>query len=219
MINRLLGNWFEQPLVVIDVETTGFSPEYDRVVEVAAVRVERGRVLDGWSTLIDPCRLIPRSAQKAHGISDHDVYMKPRFLHVASKLISLTRGAFPVAYSSEFDRRMLAGEMDRAGLGHVRGYTHLTFDPQWPWIDPLIWVRDFDGQPADRQRNTLTAACTRRGIELKNAHRALDDAEATAILTLELSRRIGHMTVTQLLLLQRDGARRWADQKKKASGS
>lgn len=214
MIDLLLGNWIEQPLVVLDVETTGFSAEYDRVVEVAAVRVERGRIIDSWSTLMDPGRPIPRGAQKAHGITDLDVYMKPKFVHVVSKLIEITRGALPVAYSAEFDKRMLGAEMDRCGLA-LTAPSHPTFDPRWPWIDPLIWVRDLDGGPVNRSNNTLADACSRRGITIANAHRALDDAEATAQLILMMARQIGPMTATQLLYLQKDRALRWAAAKRK----
>jgi DNA polymerase III epsilon subunit family exonuclease len=215
MIDLLLGNWMEQPLVVLDVETTGFSSDYDRVVEVAAVRVERGRIIDSWSALVDPGRPIPRNAQKAHGITDLDVYMKPKFLHVVSKLVSFTRNALPVAYSAEFDKRMLGAEMDRCSIA-LTASTHPMFDPRWPWIDPLIWVRDMDGGAVNRSGNKLADACARRGITITNAHRALDDAEATAQLILMMARQIGPMTATQLLYLQNDRAQRWAAAKKKA---
>ena len=200
------GHWVDQPLAIVDLETTGFSPEFDRIVEIGIVRVENRRVVESWATLVDPGRRIPYGAQKAHGIGEIDVCGKDKLLVHLPTILRLTRGALPVAYSAEFDRRMLRAEMLRMELEMPIGLPHhAAFDERWPWIDPLVWIRTLDNV---QNSNTLAEACGRFGIPTGISHRARDDAEATAMLLLALAPRIGKMTATQLIAQQRETAAR-----------
>lgn len=88
---------------VIDVETTGFSPINDRVVEMACVLIQDGALAGTWSTLVDPQRPIPAYATRVHGITDDDVAGAPSFELAQRQLHRLCRGATVVAHNAAFD--------------------------------------------------------------------------------------------------------------------
>lgn len=150
--------WMELPLAVIDFETTGFSFDRDRVVEVG-IAMSTG---ERFATLVNPGRSIPEGLP--HGICNGDVPDAPKFN--APKLLELLKGKVLVAYNATFDRNMLAAECRRAGLQL----------PEGDWIDPLIWARHFH---AGYRSRSLGEVCVRLGIALHEKHRALQDAEAT----------------------------------------
>jgi len=161
-------------LVAIDTETTGRDPEVDRAVEVACVFYRAGAVLERRSWLINPGRPIPKEASDVHGINDEAVKDAPGFAAVAAELIQLLTGAVPVAYNAEYDRKVLAAELSRAGLAPEVLPPALRRNVEW--IDPLIWAREL--HRAEKSR-ALSEVAQRLGIPLENAHRATDDAEAT----------------------------------------
>lgn len=109
--------------VVLDVETTGFSPTNDRVVSVAMIRSRFGVLIDGYNDpecdciyeLIDPERSIPTHATRVHGIVSRDVRGKPTFFEMASELREFI-GSLPIiAHNASFDMSFLRAEFFRAG--------------------------------------------------------------------------------------------------------
>lgn len=92
---------------VIDVETTGFSPTSDRVVEAACVIVEHRTIVRTWSSLVNPGRPIPDYATRVHGITDADVAAAPPFQRVQRELFRLSEGATIVAHNASFDLSFL----------------------------------------------------------------------------------------------------------------
>jgi DNA polymerase III subunit epsilon len=88
---------------IIDLETTGFSPISDRVVEAACVLVQDGAIVRTWSSLVNPERPIPDYASRVHGITDADVAGAPPFERVQRVLYSLCEGATVVAHNASFD--------------------------------------------------------------------------------------------------------------------
>jgi DNA polymerase III epsilon subunit family exonuclease len=88
---------------IIDVETTGFSPISDRVVEAACVLVQDGAIVRTWSSLVNPERPIPDYASRVHGITDADVANAPPFERVQRELYALCEGATVVAHNASFD--------------------------------------------------------------------------------------------------------------------
>lgn len=168
--------WRDHELVVIDVETTGLDPYFDRVVEVAALVVgPDGRKLRAFSSLVNPCRHIPEEATAAHGLRDEDVASAPTFAEVAVELAVVADGAIPVAYNAPFDKPFLAAEYLRIG-------DRL---PDWlkrevEWIDPLTWARAAEPYVKGKGRFKLGVVASRLGIAAGTAHRALGDCETTA---------------------------------------
>jgi DNA polymerase III subunit epsilon len=162
----------ELPIVAIDTETTGRDPSTDRVVEVACVRWERGEVVLRKSWLVNPGRPIPKEAFDVHGISDEAVKDAPAFDAIVPELIEALRGAIPLAYNAEFDRKQLMSEIGRVGTPSA---PPPALQKNVEWLDPLVWAREL--QKLEKSR-ALAEVAARLGIELNQAHRATDDAEA-----------------------------------------
>lgn len=160
------------PLVAIDTETTGRDPSTDRVVEVACVRYEGGKITLRKSWLVNPGRPIPQEAFEVHGISDDDVKDAPGFEAILPELLEALAGAIPLAYNAEFDRKQLLAELGRVGAPAA---PPPAFQKNTEWIDPLVWAREL--QKLEKSR-ALGDVAARLGIELSQAHRATDDAEA-----------------------------------------
>ncbi|MBR8741148.1 PolC-type DNA polymerase III [Nocardiopsis sp. MG754419] len=101
---------------VVDVETTGLDPrEGARLVEIAVVRVHGdGRVLDEFSTLVDP--RAPIGGQEFHGIGEGDVIGAPRAEEIVPRIAELLSGAVVVGHNLDFEERFLAAELVPAGL-------------------------------------------------------------------------------------------------------
>jgi len=187
--------WYDIPITVIDFETTGVNKKACGVVQVAAVRFEKGRVTDSHKTLVDPGIPIPFHATKVHGIRDADVRGAPSAEDaLASKdMYRVCAGAVFCAYNEEFDR----GIAERFALDLVPDYG--------PWIDPLVMVRYF-AKKQGVKGNKLGEACARWGVELTDAHDALADATATGELLWAMRRYIGIMTYGELIRRQRTQA-------------
>lgn len=146
---------------VIDLETTGFSAATDRVVEMACVLVQDGRIDQTWSTLVNPERDIPPHATRVHGITDEDVQNAPSFAIAQRALRRMCRGATVVAHNARFD---------------------LSFLPAleaWPSLCTIALARRcFPGAP--NYRNQTLREYLDIEVEGAVAHRALGDAMVTA---------------------------------------
>jgi DNA polymerase III epsilon subunit family exonuclease len=166
--------WTKHGLVVLDVETCGLDPA-DGVCDIAAVRFEGGLPVGRFSSFVNPGRPIPESATAIHGITDAHVADAPPLAMLAPDLLRLCDQAVPVAYSADFDRGFIHHS--------ITGNECLTFDPDFAqWLDPLVVVRDADRFQSGKGRHRLEAACSRRGIKIDGAHRALPDALACGFL-------------------------------------
>jgi len=166
----------ELPLVSLDTETTGTDAANDRIVEIACVRFEGGKIVSSLDWLINPERPIPKEASDVHGILDADVADKPTFAQALPEIIEALRGAVPVAYNAEFDQRFVLEEIKRSGVKVADPPPAAR--PRVRWIDPLIWARELH---ADAKSKALGAMAELLGVELQNAHRATDDAAAAGM--------------------------------------
>jgi len=156
---------------VIDVETTGFDPCRDRVVEVACVRMRRGVVELRYETLVDPGRPIPVHATRVHGICNADVFGAPSLATVEPFLRAFTADAVVVAHNARFDVSFLPCVADRPVICTLRLARRLIDAPSYRNQALRRWLR-LDAGP---------------GAEA--AHRAGADALVTAALLRELLRR------------------------------
>lgn len=160
-------------LVSIDTETTGRDPNVDRIIEIACVIWENGRIVDRRSWLVNPGIPIPQEAFDVHGIADDEVRDKPPFAAIVPELIEALAGSIPVAYNAEFDRDFLLAELARAALPAAAPPPAVRKGIEW--IDPLVWARELH---RDEKSKSLGEVCERLGIALEQAHRAVHDAEA-----------------------------------------
>jgi DNA polymerase-3 subunit epsilon len=161
------------PLASIDVEATGLDPQLDRIVEVACVVWKDGAIAARHAWLVNPECPIPASASEVHGIKDEDVQGKPTFRMVYHELVAALAGVVPMAYNAEFDRAFLMAELTRAGAALETAPPACRKNVEW--IDPLVWARELHKVEKGK---SLGDVCTRLGIAVERAHRALDDAEA-----------------------------------------
>jgi DNA polymerase III subunit epsilon len=152
----------ETPVAIIDFETTGLTPGYDRVAELAVVRVDPGQgarlVLD---TLVHPQR--PMAATEIHGITDAAVAEAPRFVDVAGELLRLTEGCMIASYNVYFDIKFLITELNNAGVAHQPPHFCVMY------LRPMLGVGS---------RCKLGEACAQHSIRYQFSHRAADDALA-----------------------------------------
>ena len=150
----------QTPLVVIDVETTGFS-NADRVVEISAITLdpETFETVEEYDTLVNPERDVDEHVTGVHGLTAAILEAAPTFKEVAPALARRLNASFLVAHNQSFDMRFLRNEFERFNA---------EFDAGIPICTYKLTGSD------------LTTACRERGIAIEDAHRALVDARATA---------------------------------------
>ncbi len=158
----------EEEWVVVDVETTGGSPQQgDRVTEIAAVRVSGGQIVERYATLVNPDRHIPGMITSLTGITDEMVRGAPRFHEIAPRLTEVLGGRVFVAHNAAFDWRFLCHEMQRATGCSLTGRQLCTVKLARKLLPHL-------------PSRSLGALAEYFGLEIESRHRALDDAVATA---------------------------------------
>lgn len=170
------------PLAVLDVETTGASAELgDRVIEIGIVRIEGGQVVAEYQQLVDPQRRIGPAITVLTGISQEMVQNQPRFADQLPAMLPLLQDAILLGHNIRFDLSFLHIEFRRAGLdlGGVLGDVHV--------LDTVRIARKRFG----RGGNALGLLSRRLGIEPVVAHRALADAQTTALVFERLMHSVG----------------------------
>ena len=164
-----------QRVVVLDVETTGWSAENDSIVEVACVTVDDGAITDTWTSLVNPGRPVPAEATRIHGITDAMLATAPAPAAVAGPLREYCGDAMLAIHNAGFDLPFLAALLRRHGAAPLFNSV----------IDTLGLARGLFGQGG----NSLAELSRRHAIEHTSAHRALGDARATAELLRVLAPR------------------------------
>ena len=91
------GQDFEEDYVVFDIETTGFSPIKNRIIEIGAVKVEKGQITERFSSFVNPQVPIPFEIEKLTGISDDMVVDAPKIEEVLSQFLEFCEGCVLVA--------------------------------------------------------------------------------------------------------------------------
>jgi DNA polymerase-3 subunit epsilon len=105
---------FDVPLAIVDLETTGAHPAWDRVTEIAVLEVAHGEVVSEWSTLVNPGTSIPPAIQALTGISNAMVADAPAFEDLAAGLYERLEGHVFVAHNARFDYGFLRHAFERA---------------------------------------------------------------------------------------------------------
>ena len=163
----------EATFVVFDTETTGLRAEKERLLEIAAVKVVRGEVVDRFETLVNPQIPIPQRVYRVHRISNSMVQWEKTASEVLPAFVEFIGDAVLVGHHVRFDVRFLAAELRRAGMPALENHTLCTV---------RLARRLLRGLP----RKSLGALKMHFGIETGPAHRAMADAEATYEVLLRL---------------------------------
>jgi DNA polymerase III epsilon subunit family exonuclease len=166
---------------VVDVETTGFAPDTERIVEIGVVVLDRaGAEVGAFCTLVDPDR--DPGPTHIHGITPAMVSGAPSFAAVRPHLAQLLSGRVVVGHNVDrFDLTFLRAECRRSGgEGVVPG--------PGPTLDTLHVAQHHLGL---RGRATLAECCTHYGLSWADHHSALGDARVTAALFRAMRGQLG----------------------------
>jgi DNA polymerase III epsilon subunit family exonuclease len=156
------------PFTVFDIETTGMSPVHNRIVEIAAIRVDIDGKQSRYQSLINPGCNISSRLTAIHGITDDMVKDSNTFTQVGYDFINFSEGSTLVAHNARFDLSFLQESLSRVGLRPWKGKTMDTI--------PLI-KRAYPGLPSYSLQN-LRFNFGLDG-EIGPAHRAFADVEWT----------------------------------------
>ncbi len=152
--------------VVFDIETTGFSAENDKIIEIGAVKVIEGRIVDRYSTFVNPKRPIPYRIESLTHINDGMVADAPVIEAVLPEFMAFCEGCIMVAHNAAFDMGFI--RMNCAKQGIEREFTYVDTWPMARIMRPGLKNYKLD---------TVVEAVNGR---LENHHRAVEDAESTA---------------------------------------
>ena len=166
------------PMVVFDLETTGFSSERNKIIEIGAVRIENGVITDRFSSFVNPREKISYRIESLTGITNEDLVNAPSIEEVLPKFMAFTEGCFLVGHNAEFDISFLIRNLQRVMPGTR---TDL------PWADTLGISRFLLPKLT---RHTLDHVAKELGVPLLRHHRAVDDAECTAGIYLKFLPRL-----------------------------
>lgn len=151
-------------LIALDLETTGLDVENDAIIEIGAVRLRDGQVIEEYSTLVNPGFVIPAETTHITGIHQDDLRHAPLLTTVLPDVTAFVGNAPVIAHNVKFDISFMRR------FGTLKSNLPIdTFD-----LASILLPRT--------PRYSLSSLAAVFEIDLENAHRALDDARATAIL-------------------------------------
>lgn len=152
--------------VVFDLETTGFSPEKDKIIEIGAVKVTGGAITERFSTFVNPEVPIPFRIEELTSIKDDMVIDAPKIEEILPKFMEFCKDAIMVAHNADFDMSFIAKNCQRQEL-----------PCDFTIIDTVALARIL---LPNLNRFKLDTVAKALGIALNHHHRAVDDAACTA---------------------------------------
>ncbi|MCI1581304.1 MAG: DNA polymerase III subunit alpha [Clostridium beijerinckii] len=150
---------------VLDLETTGFSPQTEKITEIGVMKIKDGKVIDKFSTFVNPQKSIPMRVVEVTKITDDMVKNAETIDKVFPKLLEFIEGSVLVAHNADFDIGFLKHN------AKVLGYE---FD--FTYVDTLGLAQDVF---PDYKSYKLGRIAKNLGIKVEVAHRALDDVDTT----------------------------------------
>ena len=222
------GQRLEGDFVVFDIETTGFSPVNNRIIEIGAVKVCDGKVTDRFSAFVNPQVPIPFEIEKLTGIRDDMVTEAPLIQEVLPQFLEFVGGSVLVAHNAGFDMSFILENARRQGIpftvfsgekavatGEEKGSGHGEGVPgesvaelsggqtECTYVDTVGIARILF---PDQAKHTLDAVAKKLNISLENHHRAVDDAECTAWIFLKFIQMLKERKIDTLTQLNELGA-------------
>ncbi|MCM1105697.1 MAG: PolC-type DNA polymerase III [Blautia sp.] len=152
--------------VVFDLETTGFSPETNRIIEIGAVKVQKGKITEKFSTFVNPGTPIPFRIEQLTGISDSMVIDAPAIEAALPEFMAFCEGCVMVAHNADFDMSFIKKNCLRQNI------------PCRPTIVDTVGLARVLLHNLNRFK--LDTVARALNISLENHHRAVDDAGCTA---------------------------------------
>lgn len=178
---------FNQEFVVFDIETTGLSSKHDMITEIGAVKVRNGAVVDQYSALVNPQMKIPFEIVELTGITNEMVANERTIDLVLPEFLDFIGKAPVVAHNAKFD------------VGFIREQSmrlHLDFNPTV--LDTIDLAKLII---TEIKRYNLKRLTRYLNVSLVNHHRAVDDANATALVFIKLLQKIEELGVKNMVEL------------------
>ena len=170
-----------------DLETTGFSPETNRIIEIGAVKVQNGKIVDKFSTFVNPQVPIPFRIEQLTSINDSMVIDAPVIADILPEFMKFCEGCVMVAHNADFDMSFIKKNCQRLDI------------PCKPTIvDTVALARVL---LPNLNRFKLDTVAKALGVSLENHHRAVDDAGCTAeifVKFIEMLRERGMSTLDEV---------------------
>jgi len=155
----------EQKFCVIDIETNGSKPDTAQVIEVGAVMVQNGKIIDKFESFVE-CAFMPTYITKITGIEPIDLIDAPSRVSVLTKLREFMQDAIFVAHNANFDYNFLNHSFDRFGLGTIG--------------NPKLCSIDLAKRTIESERYGLAYLNETLELGVDTHHRAYSDALTTA---------------------------------------
>lgn len=164
-----MNSFWDVPIIVVDVETTGHDAINNRITEIACVVVRGGEIIEEYSSLVNPHQFIPAFISDMTGISNAMVFNAPEAEEVFTRVFEFFKmpGAIFAAHNVQFDWKFVVETMKRCAIPHTEMAQLCTYK----LAKRLL--------PKESKKN-VGALAQYYDIEISNRHRALGDAEATA---------------------------------------
>jgi DNA polymerase-3 subunit epsilon len=169
---------FPETFCIVDTETSGMRPATARVIDIGIIRVEKGKVVERYQTLLNPGHELPPYIESLTHIRTEDLQNAPTFEEVAIDIESLLQGAVFMAHNASFDYRFIQSEFRRMGK---------------TWKAQSLCTVSLSRRlfPKERGHN-LDALISRFGLVCDERHRALPDAEVLLQFCEHLNRTLDH---------------------------
>ncbi|MBQ8080551.1 MAG: PolC-type DNA polymerase III, partial [Clostridia bacterium] len=156
----------DEPIVVLDFETTGLNTRKDRMIEFGAVKLAHGQIVDSIDLFINPGFPLPQKITELTHITDQMLYGQDDAATALPKIMKFIGDCPVAAHNAKFDISILRNELKRVGQTFERAT-----------LDTLSMARKLY---PELKSHKLGAVCKRLNVSLKDAHRAVNDATATA---------------------------------------
>lgn len=150
---------------VIDIETTGGNPSAEKIIEIAILIFDGNKIIQEYSTLVNPEKTISPFISTFTGITNHMVKDAPKFEEIAQTVLEITHGHIFVAHNVKFDYNFIKHEFKQIDIEYSRRT-----------LDTVLLSRKTFPQ---FRSHSLGNICRDLGISIDNRHRALGDAKAT----------------------------------------
>ena len=178
------GQSLDSDYVVFDIETTGFSAEINNIIEIGAVKVSNGKIVDKYSTFVNPKEPIPAKIEELTHINDKMVESYPTIDVILPQFLEFCKDCIMVAHNADFDMSFIINKSEKLGI-----YNEYTI------VDTVSMARIM---LPHLNRYKLDTVAKELNVSLESHHRAVDDAGCTAEIFVKLIDRLKNAGITNL---------------------
>ena len=184
LISKINGGNIDDSFVVFDIETTGFSNLNEKIIEIGAVKIKNGEIIDRFSTFVNPEREIPLKITELTSINNDMVSNAPKIDSVIGDFYNFCKDSIIVAHNIDFDMSFI--RRNGKEFGFIFSNSLLDTIDLCKLVFPEL------------KRYKLNFIAKYLGINLENHHRAVDDAVATSMILIKCFEKLKEKGITSL---------------------